>query len=326
MAGRGALGGAAARIRRRRRLPPQATSRPPPHRRSGRRSRARPHCGRGCFRRRLRCVSAAPTASSPRTGAAYSKAVEALTAAAGTLAIDASSERLLQDDTLANVERSRRCGGSTPRTPAGIDGAAPPGGARPSWAVLHAPRRSRRRSTGTRHARGARDHGRRRSTTPAPRCAAPRRPPRSAPPRRGRDGGWVYGRALARNEVARAPALDRELATQREHARRARRRDAPRRGRHCGRARAAPRGRAAARRGAGRRRRPLVGGAPPPVHRRAGAAELGGRGRRGDEPARSGRSDRRAPPRARPPRRRRDRRRGDPGGAGGARPRGRDSS
>ena len=50
------------------------------------------------------CVSASPYRELADTGVAYSTAVEALTAAATTLAIDASSERLLQDDALANVD------------------------------------------------------------------------------------------------------------------------------------------------------------------------------------------------------------------------------
>jgi hypothetical protein len=50
------------------------------------------------------CVSAAPYREVASAGTQYARAVEALTAVAAALAVDASSERLLQDDALANVD------------------------------------------------------------------------------------------------------------------------------------------------------------------------------------------------------------------------------
>ncbi len=50
------------------------------------------------------CVSTTPYARLATAGGAYAGAVESLTGAAGALAVDSSSARLLQDDALANVD------------------------------------------------------------------------------------------------------------------------------------------------------------------------------------------------------------------------------
>jgi len=162
----------------------------------------------------LACASATPYRELAEGGAAYADSVAALAGAAAALAADASSERLLQDDALANTdpETLRRATAEDERRAAALarlaaharllrryfallgdlaDGRA---GRRTLTAVeavadgLDAAGDALRTSTGAGEVRDA------------ARAAA--------------TGAAFWGRALARREVAaRAPLLDRELAT-----------------------------------------------------------------------------------------------------------------
>jgi hypothetical protein len=160
------------------------------------------------------CVSAAPYRDVASAGAQYAHAVEALTAAAAALAVDASSERLLQDDALANVdaatlrqfddedaaraavlgriERHARLLGRyfalLGRLAAGGPGRETLRALDDTAAALEEAGRALRTGTGAAAARGAR--------TAAAAAAG------------------FYGRSLARRELARrAPVIDRELET-----------------------------------------------------------------------------------------------------------------
>ncbi len=163
------------------------------------------------------CTSAAPYRRIAAAGEAYSAAVESLSTAAATLAVDGSSARLLQDDALANIdlvtlrrydeEDSRRLAALARLT-------AHARLMRRYFALLgdlaegRAGRQTVAALTGAASALDAAGDALRHAGAGAP-VAAAVEPVRM--------GAWLYGRALARKELAaRAPALRRELASERE--------------------------------------------------------------------------------------------------------------
>jgi hypothetical protein len=163
------------------------------------------------------CTSATPYRELAGTGVAYSKAVVMLTDAAAALAVDASSERLLQDDALAGVDLDtlRRFDREDSARIAVLHALAAHARLLSRYFALLRDLVDGKPGRATLAALDATadaldDAGATlRGTAPASAVRAARQA--------GATGLGFYGRDLARKEIAaRAPALDRELATQRD--------------------------------------------------------------------------------------------------------------